>query len=229
MAGSDTAKLRLPNSGGPIWLLYARLALPLIAGVYLVSYSLIERHAASTGTFVYVIVLGGCSLALGLLLLPGAVRALRPVRATIAAVRIAHGWRDLTIPTGEVSGVGLLLRYTPGRGQRPFPGWYLTVWDGAGTAHQVDAILYFAELSGADRAPRASDYDPSAIAASKAGVAARQLHAFVARVQGPAGPLGTQARQKHPTPSGRWDVTLTCGYWSPDGELAELAVRAADH
>ena len=75
MAGTDVTVLRLRNSGGVNWLLYARLVLPLGMGAYLVIYSLIERHhAASTGTFIYVMVLGCCSLSLGLVLLPGVVR-----------------------------------------------------------------------------------------------------------------------------------------------------------
>jgi hypothetical protein len=222
--------LRLRNSGGLNWVPYAHLLLVSALGGYIVIFSLVNRHrAASTDTFIYVLVLGGSLLTVALLFLPGSVRQLRPVRVTRAQVRLIRGLRSVTIPTANVTGVGLLLRHTPGVGQKPLTGWYLTVWDGAGAAHQVNEILYPVSGLAAGAEPSVSDADPAAIAASKAGVAARQLHAFIAGVQGPDGELARHEQQEHPAASSRWAPTLTCGYWSPNGRISEVGRRATGH
>jgi hypothetical protein len=174
---------------------------------------------------------------------------LRP-RLTLrqATLRIPRGaFHTTRIAARDVTGIGLSFRLVnSASGRRLGAGWYLTVWDGAGTAQQT-GISYVpmlwryrgpaaakkflvASLAGTaedarrdfslDRFDPAAQTDVARLASTYPDRVARDLYQRLLSLQGPDGLLATTEQQKHVHMSGRWALATVLAVWSPDGVMS---------
>jgi len=135
------------------------------------------------------------------------------------------------ISLAEVTGVGL--RYVPG--QRSFT-WRLKVWPADDDSRWIDSsvVVYVKQTergeprglsnrSGFRKRLRPPwDYVPvldwDYLAQTPQGQAARAIYNQALTVQGPHGPLATQARQRTARSPGSFETA----YWSPDGGIGAI-------
>lgn len=167
---------------------------------------------------------------LGLLGLFASLRA--PAILTGEVMRLPKGFRHVSIPVQEITGVGLVFkRNSGGRGGSLPSGWYLMVWPGdrepqyAGISY-VPAIFRRGKQGGGNsRSLSAAKFDPVAdtdvrqLASTHAAQVAHDIYDHVMARQGLAGPLAVRQMQKHVHAGGPWGTSPIVAWWSPDGNI----------
>jgi hypothetical protein len=140
-------------------------------------------------------------------------------------------WGRRVISLAEVTGVGL--RYVPG--QRFFT-WQLKVWANLDDSAWIDSsvVVYVKQMERGEprglsnrmgfrkRLRHRWDYVPvldwDYLAETPPGQAATAIYNQALTVQGPHGPLATQARQRTARSPGASETA----YWSPDGVIGAI-------
>jgi hypothetical protein len=239
------------------WLAGSTMAVLLVTGIALVSVGVgvgvtgsVTRHRPF---FIISLALGVPMIALAVWFLK---MLLRPALVLAGGtLRLPRGaFRTLCIPVGDVTGVGLLCtRPVPGASTRGAPpGWYMSVWHGAGRADRVGiSYVPFALRAAGPRAARkflaitpespagsapgrfhVRDFDAAAgtdqvkLAATHAGRVARDVYQHVLAQQGPTGPLAVTGQQKHVQASGIWAPKQVLAFWSPDGVIGRPTISS---
>jgi len=208
---------KLPSRRRFRFLVYVQPLLLLLFGLFIATLALESGH--------------GLSLVLGFLV--GLAAALAGAAAIVLVARrelltkitedalhfipFVHGW---TIPLSEIAGLGLLFQTYGGGQGAALHGWYLTVWDGAGTAHQLPQFVVAAKGRRAIR-PDPTDTGPNmpnlmGLSYTWPGEVAEQIYDAVVRVQGTGGPLAKRHLHRERPRNGKHTARIV-GYWSPDG------------
>jgi len=242
------------------WAVTALFLLMPFCGVWLAWFSsdalATGRVAPGVGPFAVIgIVVGLLWIGLACLFLPLALRPALVVSAEM--LRIRHVYRQVRVPVGEVTGVGLVFRrYTnPGR-TGPAPGWYLMVWHGDSAGELAAAICFTPTLRNVHdprgwekflaRPPAAPAFggtpsfsttsfdpaavtDPAKLADTYAGRVARDTYLHVLERQGPAGLLALTQQQKHVAAAGQTESERVLAFWSPDGVIGRTEAGSPDH